>query len=339
MLGAGVRLAVVGATGAVGQEMLKVLAERDFNIKELICLADPREAGTKIKFKGETITVQAAGPEQFKNSDLALFAVGTDISQALAGMAVDNNCVVIDNSYAFRMEEQVPLVVPEVNPQDIDWHHGIVANPNCSTIIMVVAINPIYQAVGLKRVVVSTYQAVSGAGIAGLHELEKQSRDYLEGKEVVPEVFQYPIAFNLIPHIDVFVEDNYTREEMKMVFETRKIMHAPDLKIAPTAVRVPVFRSHSESINLETEKPITADQARAILAAAPGIIVQDKPKNNEYPMPLYSSNTDEVYVGRIRQDISVDNGLALWVAADQIRKGAATNAIQIAEILMNKNLY
>jgi aspartate-semialdehyde dehydrogenase len=254
-------------------------------------------------------------------------------------MAVDNNCVVIDNSYAFRMEEQVPLVVPEVNPQDIDWHHGIVANPNCSTIIMVVAINPIYQAVGLKRVVVSTYQAVSGAGIAGLHELEKQSRDYLEGKEVVPEVFQYPIAFNLIPHIDVFVEDNYTREEMKMVFETRKIMHAPDLKIAPTAVRVPVFRSHSESINLETEKPITADQARAILAAAPGIIVQDKPENNEYPMPLYSSNTDEVYVGRIRQDISVDNGLALWVAADQIRKGAATNAIQIAEILINKNLY
>lgn len=338
-MGAGIRLAVVGATGAVGQEMLKVLTERDFKIKELICLADPREAGTKINFRGEILTVQAAGPEQFKNSDMALFAVGTDVSKALAGMAVENNCVVIDNSYAFRLDEQVPLVVPEVNPEDVDWHRGIIANPNCSTIIMVVAINPIYKAVGLKRVVVSTYQAVSGAGIAGLHELEKHSRDYLEGRDAVPEVFQYPIAFNVIPQIDIFVEDDYTREEMKMVYETRKIMHAPELKVAPTAVRVPVFRSHSESINLETEKPITAAQARTILASAPGVIVQDKPENKEYPMPLYSSNTDEVYVGRIRKDISVENGLALWVAADQIRKGAATNAIQIAEILINKNQY
>ncbi|HPT70230.1 MAG TPA: aspartate-semialdehyde dehydrogenase [Syntrophomonas sp.] len=338
-LNAGVRLAVVGATGAVGQEMLKVLAERDFNVKELICLADPREAGTKIKFKGETFTVQAASPEQFKKSDLALFAVGTDISKSLAGMAVENNCVVIDNSYAFRMDETVPLVVPEVNPDDVDWHKGIIANPNCSTIIMVVAVNPIYKAAGLKRIVVSTYQAVSGAGIAGLHELEESSRSYLEGREFAPEVFQYPIAFNLIPHIDSFVEQGYTREEMKMVYETRKIMHAPDLKIAATTVRVPVFRSHSEAINLETEKPMTPDEARTILASAPGIIVQDDPENKIYPMPLYSSNTDEVYVGRIRKDISVDNGLALWVAADQIRKGAATNAIQIAEILLEKNQF
>lgn len=337
-MGSGVRLAVVGATGAVGQEMLKVLEERNFNVKELICLADPREAGTKINFKGETFTVQAAGPEQFRKSDLALFAVDTNVSKALAGMAVENDCVVIDNSYAFRMDESVPLVVPEVNPEDTDWHKGIIANPNCSTIIMVVAINPIHKAAGLKRVVVSTYQAVSGAGIAGLHELEAASRSYLQGDEVVPEVFQYPIAFNLIPHIDTFEEQGYTREEMKMVHETRKIMHAPELKIAATTVRVPVFRSHSESINLETEKPLLPDEARNILAQAPGVIVQDDPANKVYPMPLYSSNTDEVYVGRIRKDLSVDNGLVLWVAADQIRKGAATNAIQIAEILLNKNL-
>lgn len=338
-MGAGIRLAVVGATGAVGQEMLKVLEERKFGIKEIICLADPSEAGSKLKFNGETITVESAGPEHFKKSDLALFAVGNDISKQLAGIAVANNCVVIDNSYAFRLQDDVPLVVPEVNPEDIDWHKGIIANPNCSTIIMVVAINPIYKAVGLKRVVVSTYQAVSGAGKAGLDELEKHSRDYLAGREINPQVFQYPIAFNLIPHIDIFEDNHYTREEMKMVWETRKIMHAPDLKISPTAVRVPVFRSHSESINLETEKPISPAEARSILEQAPGIIIKDDPENKVYPMPLYSSNTDEVYVGRIRKDLSVDNGLALWVAADQIRKGAATNAIQIAELLVAKNQY
>ncbi len=338
-MGAGVRLAVAGATGAVGQEMLRILEERKFPVKEIICLADPREAGSKIKFNGENITVQSAGPEHFKNSDLALFAVGNDISKQLSGMAVENNCVVIDNSYAFRLQDDVPLVVPEVNPEDINWHKGIIANPNCSTIIMVVAINPIYKAAGLKRVVVSTYQAVSGAGKAGLDELEQHSRDYLEEREITPQVFQYPIAFNLIPHIDIFVDDNYTREEMKMVWETRKIMHAPDLKIAPTAVRVPVFRSHSESINLETEKPISPAEARSILEQSPGIIIKDDPENKVYPMPLYSSNTDEVYVGRIRRDLSVDNGLALWVAADQIRKGAATNSIQIAELLVAKNQY
>ncbi|WP_046498068.1 aspartate-semialdehyde dehydrogenase [Syntrophomonas zehnderi] len=319
--------------------MLKILEERNFAIEELICLADPREAGTKLKFKGETVTVQSAGPEHFKKSDVAMFAVGTDIAKEMAGTALKNDCVVIDNSYAFRLQEDVPLVVPEVNPEDIDWHKGIIANPNCSTIIMVVAINPIYKAAGLKRVVVSTYQAVSGAGKAGLEELEKHSRDYLEGREVSPEVFAYPIAFNLIPHIDVFVEDDYTREEMKMVWEARKIMHAPHLQISPTAVRVPVFRSHSESINLETEKPITPELARQILEKSPGVVVQDNPAENTYPMPLFTAGTDEVYVGRIRKDISVENGLAIWVAADQIRKGAATNAVQIAEILAAKNQY
>ncbi|HCF72063.1 MAG TPA: aspartate-semialdehyde dehydrogenase [Syntrophomonas sp.] len=335
----GVRLAIVGATGAVGQEMLKVLAERDFNIKELICLADPREAGTKVKYKGEEFTVKGASPDAFREADLALFAVGTDISKKLAPEAVKRNCVVIDNSYAFRLEEDVPLVVPEVNAGDIEKHHGIIANPNCSTIIMVVAINPIHVAAGLTRVVVSTYQAVSGAGKAGIDELKDHSGSYLKGQKMNPEVFQHPIAFNLIPHIDVFMEDGYTREEMKMVWETRKIMHCPELAIAATTVRVPVFRSHSESINLETTKELSVAEVKQILSQAPGVVLQDDPQNNQYPMPLYTSDTDEVYVGRIRKDISTDKGLVLWVAADQIRKGAATNAVQIAKIVVDKNLY
>lgn len=335
----GVRLAVVGATGAVGQEMLKVLAERKFNIKELICLADPKEAGAKVKYNGEEFIVRGATPEAFKDADLALFAVGTDISKMLAPEAVKHNCVVIDNSYAFRLEQDVPLVVPEVNAFDIEKHHGIIANPNCSTIIMVVAINPIHLAAGLTRVVVSTYQAVSGAGKAGIDELREHTQKYLQGEKANPEVFQHPIAFNLIPHIDVFLDGGYTREEMKMVWETRKIMHCPELAIAPTTVRVPVFRSHSESINVETEKELSVDQVKQILKNAPGIVLQDDPSNNQYPMPLYTSNTDEVYVGRIRKDISTDKGIVLWVAADQIRKGAATNAIQIAQIVADKNLY
>lgn len=335
----GIRLAIVGATGAVGQEMMKVLEERQFNIKELICLADPREAGTPIKFNGEIFKVQAVGEEAFRQADMALFAVSSEISKELAPLATKNKCLVIDNSYAFRLQDDVPLVVPEVNPEDISLHKGIIANPNCSTIIMTVAINPIHKAARLKRVIVSTYQAVSGAGKAGLEELEAHVRAFLDGSDMIPQVFQYPIAFNLIPHIDVFVEGDYTREEMKLVWETRKIMHAPELKIAPTAVRVPVYRSHSESINLETEIPISLEEVKQILGSAPGVVVQDEPDQNIYPMPLYTSNTDEVYVGRIRQDFSVDNGIALWVVADQIRKGAATNAIQIAEIVVQKALF
>lgn len=335
----GIRLAIVGATGAVGQEMMQILEERNFPVKDLVCLADPKEAGTKVKFKGEEITVRGANEEAFKNVDVALFAVGTDVSKMLAPLANKNNCVVIDNSYAFRLVDEVPLVVPEVNPEDISLHKGIIANPNCSTIIMTVAINPIYKAFGLKRVVVSTYQAVSGAGKAGIDELDLHTRAWIKGEKLEPEVFKHEIAFNLIPHIDVFVEDDYTREEMKMVWETRKIMHDPDLKIAATAVRVPVFRSHSESINLDLEKTATVAEVRQVLENAPGIIVQDDIHNNVYPMPLFTSDTDEVYVGRIRKDISTDNGVAIWVVADQIRKGAATNAIQIAEIVVDKNLY
>jgi aspartate-semialdehyde dehydrogenase len=319
--------------------MLKVLEERRLKIKELLCLADPREAGTIVKFAGEELTVRAADDKAFKWADVALFAVGTDVSRQLIPQAVASDCVAIDNSYAFRLEKDVPLVVPEVNPEDVKWHKGIIANPNCSTIIMVVAINPIHQAAGLKRVIVSTYQAVSGAGKAGLEELDQHINAHINGLEPKMEVFQHPIAFNLIPHIDVFVDENYTREEMKMVWETQKIMHAPQLRIAATAVRVPVYRSHSEAINLETEKPLSVAEAREILSRAPGVVIQDDPQNNSYPMPLYSSNRDEVFVGRIRRDISTDNGLVIWVAADQIRKGAATNAIQIAQLIIDQNLY
>lgn len=336
---AAVKVAVVGATGAVGQEMLKVLEERDFPVGGLVCLADPREEGTRVRFREEEMVVRGARPEEFKNVDIALFAVASEISEILAPEAVKRGCVVIDNSYAFRLRDEVPLVVPEVNPGDISKHRGIIANPNCSTIIMVVAINPIHQAAGLKRVVVSTYQAVSGAGILGIEELAAQTRAALENRQVEPRVFQYPIAFNLIPHIDVFQDNGYTKEEMKMVWETRKIMHLPDLPVSPTTVRVPVYRSHSESINVETERGMTAEEARQVLAQAPGVIVRDDPAEKVYPMPLYTSFRDEVFVGRIREDISIEHGLNLWVAADQIRKGAATNAVQIAEAVVRENLY
>lgn len=334
-----VKFAIVGATGAVGREMLKILEERNVSVDELVCLADPREAGTKVKFRGETITVQAATDNSFNGVQIALFAVATEISQKLAPLAVKAGAVVIDNSYAFRMEENCPLVVPEVNPEDVKWHQGIIANPNCSTIIMVVAINPIHQAVGIKRVVVSTYQAVSGAGIAGIDELTHQSQKALQGEDYPPQAFAHPIAFNLIPHIDSFVDQGYTREEMKMVWETRKIMHAPELLVSPTAVRVPVFRSHSEAINLETKSIITPEQVKQILATAPGVVLQDDPEHKIYPMPLFAAGHDEVYVGRIREDISLANGINLWVVGDQIRKGAATNAVQIAEIVIQENLY
>ncbi|MGE5403660.1 MAG: aspartate-semialdehyde dehydrogenase [Candidatus Saccharibacteria bacterium] len=338
---ADVRMAVVGATGAVGQEMLKVLEERKFPVKSLLCLADPREAGTKVKFAGQDITVEGAAPEKFEGVDIALFAVDAKISEMLAPEAAKRKAVVIDNSSAFRMTDGVPLVVPEVNMEDTAQHKGIIANPNCSTIIMVVAINPIYQAVGLKRVVVSTYQAVSGAGMPAIMELEDQVRRHMNKEEIKPGVFQHQIAFNLIPHIDVWVEKGYSKEEMKMVWETRKIMHIDDLPVSPTAVRVPVFRSHSESINLETAKSTTPAEVTELLRKAPGVVVMDDLPSNTYPMPLFTSDRDEVFVGRIREDISLPEGrgLNLWVVGDQIRKGAATNAIQIAEVVVERNLY
>ncbi|NLK51226.1 MAG: aspartate-semialdehyde dehydrogenase [Syntrophomonadaceae bacterium] len=330
-------VALVGATGAVGQEMLKILEERNFPIGKLKALAAPEEAGSVVRFRGKEWVVEGAAPESFEGCQLAFFAAG-EVVRWLGPEAVKRGAVVVDNSSTFRMDPKVPLVVPEVNPEDVRWHQGIIANPNCSTIIMVVPLKPLHDAFGIKRVVVSTYQAVSGAGVAGLKELEQQTRQLITGEPIKPEVFTHQIAFNLIPHIDVFEANGYTKEEMKMVNETRKILHTPSMSICATTVRVPVFRSHSESINIETERKLTAATAREILARAPGIVVLDDPSQNKYPMPVDTAYSDEVFVGRIREDISREKGLNFWVAADQIRKGAATNTVQIAEILVRENM-
>lgn len=330
-------VAIVGATGAVGQQLLKVLAEREFPVGQLTLLASARSEGKQIEWQGKSYTVHEAKPEAFEGVDIVLFAGGS-ISKTLAPEAVKRGAVCIDNSSTFRYDPEVPLVVPEVNPEDVRWHKGIIANPNCSTIQMVVALKPLYDKFGLKRVIVATYQAVSGAGKEGLDELDAQIKALANGEEPQISTFQHQIACNLIPHIDIFLENDYTKEEMKMTWETQKMLHDESICLSATAVRVPVFRSHAEAIHIETEKPVTAEEARAVLAAAPGIIIQDDPAKNLYPMPLYTSDTDEVYVGRIRKDIAVENGLSLFVVADQIRKGAATNAVQIAQLLVAEGL-
>lgn len=327
-------IAIVGATGAVGQEFLKVLAERNFPVKELRLLATKRSAGKKVFWQGRELEVQETTHESFRGIDIALFAGGSS-STEYAHSAVKSGAVVIDNSSAFRLDSDVPLVVPEVNPEDVKWHKGIIANPNCSTIIMAVALKPIYDLAGVRRVVVSTYQAVSGAGREGIEELENQVKAWATGGEITAQAFPYQIAFNLIPRIDVFQDGDYTKEEWKMVKETRKIFHAPEMAITATTVRVPVLRSHSESVNIETERPVEVQQVKEVLAKAPGVIVIDDPAADSYPMPWFSADTDEVYVGRIRRDFSIANGFNLWVVGDQIRKGAATNAIQIAELLLH----
>ena len=329
-------IAVVGATGAVGHEILKVMAERNFPVGELRLLATERSKGKQIDFQGRSYTVEATVPESFENMDIVLFAGGA-ASTMFAQEAVSRGAVVIDNSSAFRYDPEVPLVVPEVNVEDIDWHKGIIANPNCSTIQMVVALKPLHDAAKIKRIVVSTYQAVSGAGREAILELEGQVKSISAGEEPEVSVFPYQIAFNVIPNIDVFLDNDYTKEEMKMTWETQKMFHDDTVALSATAVRVPVYRSHSEAINIETEKPLSADEAREILKNAPGVIVIDEPQSKKYPMPLYLSDTDDVYVGRIRKDISVANGLVLWVVADQLRKGAATNAVQIAEEVIKRN--
>jgi len=327
-------VAIVGATGAVGQEFLKILAEREFPVDDLKLLATKRSAGKVISWRGKEYEVQETTHDSFKGVDIALFAGGS-ASTEYAPSAVKSGAIVIDNSSAFRLNPEVPLVVPEVNPEDIKWHKGIIANPNCSTIIMVVALKPILDLAGIKRVVVSTYQAVSGAGREGIEELEDQIRRWANGEDQFKgEVFPYQIAFNLIPRIDAFHEGNYTKEEWKMVNETRKIFHSPDMKITATTVRVPVFRSHSESINVETERKVSVEELRDALSKAPGVVVVDDPANDRYPMPLFTSDTDEIYVGRIREDFTVPSGFNLWVVGDQIRKGAATNAVQIAELVI-----
>ncbi|WP_457621141.1 aspartate-semialdehyde dehydrogenase [Persephonella sp.] len=331
-------IAILGATGAVGQTMLRVLEERNFPVDEIRLLASPRSAGQELEYMGLKYKVQAVSPEAFEGIDIALFSAGGSRSKEWAPVAVEKGAVVIDNSSAFRMDDDVPLVVPEVNPEDVKWHKGIIANPNCSTIQMVVAINPIHRVKKIKKVFVSTYQAVSGAGATAIKDLEEETKAYFEGKYYYPEALPAHIAFNVIPHIDVFLDNDYTKEEMKMVNETRKIMHAPDIKVSPTCVRVPVFYGHSETVVIETEEPVTPEEAREILRSAPGVIVEDDPSNNVYPMPIDVAGKDEVFVGRIRKDLVFENGLSMWVVADNLRKGAATNAVQIAELLVEYEL-
>ena len=325
-----VNLAVVGATGMVGRTFLKVLKERNFPIENLYLMASKRSAGTKVEYDGKEYTVEELTEHSFdKPIDIALFSAGGSTSEKYAPIAAEHGVIVVDNSAQWRQDPKVPLIVPECNPEDIAWNSGIIANPNCSTIQAMAVLKPLDDKYKIKRVVYSTYQAVSGAGVAGWNDLENG----LKGEE--PKKFPHQIAGNCLPHIDVFLDNGYTKEEMKMVWETRKILHHPDLKVTATTVRVPVFNSHSEAINIEFENPVDVDEARKILAEAPGVVVVDIPANNEYPLALDAAGTDSVYVGRIRKDESVDNGLNLWVVADNIRKGAATNAVQIAEILID----
>ena len=331
------RIGVVGATGVVGQEILKIIAEHKVPFSELKLLATARSAGKKIDFLGKTYTVEATTAESFDDLDIALFAGGA-ASKEFGRLAQSKGVVVIDNSSAFRYEKDVPLVVPEINGDVLKNHGGLIANPNCSTILLVCALYPLYKESRIKRIIVSTYQAVSGAGKAGLEELKLQNEQLVKGEPITPHTFQYQIASNLIPHIDVWLDDDYTKEEMKVVWETHKIFADDEIGITATAVRVPVYRSHSESVYVEFEKTISPDRARELLANTPGIVLQDKPQENLYPMPLTSSDTDEVYVGRIRKDLYNPNALNMWISFDQVRKGAATNAVQIAEYLLAHDL-
>jgi len=334
----GYRVCVVGATGVVGQEMMKVLEERNFPVKDLKLLASERTAGTELEFKGEGLKVQVLREDSFKGIEIGLFSAGGPISQQFAPIASEEGCVVIDNTSAFRMDPEVPLVVPEVNAHAIaDYtHKGIIANPNCSTIQMVVVLKPIHDVAKIKRVVVSTYQSVSGTGKEAIRELEKQTLAIFNQKKIQCEVYPHQIAFNCLPHIDVFSENGYTKEEIKMINETKKIMEDESIAVTATTVRVPVFYCHSESVNIETAKKITPEEVRQILAQAPGVMVVDNPKKNEYPLAVYAAGKDETFVGRIREDPSIENGIDMWIVSDNIRKGAALNAVQIAEILVQQ---
>jgi len=328
-------VAVVGATGAVGNQMIACLEEMNFPVKHLSLLASARSLGRQLRFKGDSIDVQELTERSFQDVDLALFSAGGSTSETFAPMAAQAGCVVIDNSSAWRMDPQVPLVVPEVNPHAVAQYKqkGIIANPNCSTIQLVVALNPIHQKFGIRRIVVSTYQSVSGTGKKAIDELFNQTRAMINFLAVERSVYPHRIAFNCLPHIDKFLDNGYTKEEMKMVNETRKIMEAPMMGVTATTVRVPVFFGHSESINVETERPCPPEEVRRILASAPGIKVVDDPSQNRYPLAIDAAGQDLTLVGRIRRDESVANGINLWIVADNIRKGAATNAVQIAQIL------
>ncbi len=332
------RVAILGATGAVGTELLELLAERDFPLKELKLLASAKSAGRKIPFKGKDLTVEAIDDHSFDGIDIVLASAGASTSKIWASKAVAAGAVVIDNSSAFRMDPTVPLIVPEVNPQAAATHQGIIANPNCTTILMAVAIYPLHQVQPIRRVVAATYQSASGAGARAMEEVKIQTQAILNGEEPVTEAFPYPLAFNLFPHNSKLTEQGYCEEEMKMVNETRKIFGVPDLRVTATCVRVPVLRAHSEAINLEFDQPFSPVQAREILAKAPGVKLVEDWQANYFPMPIDASGQDDVLVGRIRQDISHPCGLELWLCGDQIRKGAALNAVQIAELLIEQNL-
>ena len=326
-------VAIVGATGAVGTEMIEVLEERKFPVSRLVPLASTRSAGGMVTFDGSEVSIEVLTKDSFAGVDIALFSAGADLSREFAPIAVKAGAVVIDNSAAWRMTPEVPLVVPEVNAHDIPRHKGIIANPNCSTIQMVVALNPLHDKARIKRIVVTTFQSVSGTGKDAMDELMEQCQDLLSFKQPDPKVYPYQIAFNCLPQIDEFLPSGYTKEEMKMVDETRKIMGDQSIHVTATTVRVPVYVGHSEAINIETERKLTVNEARAILSTAPGVLLYDDPAHKIYPMPLEVAGKDEVYVGRIREDESISNGLNLWVVADNLRKGAALNAVQIAEHL------
>ncbi|MCY7874894.1 aspartate-semialdehyde dehydrogenase [Bacillus spizizenii] len=345
-MGRGLHVAVVGATGAVGQQMLKTLEDRNFEMDTLTLLSSKRSAGTKVTFKGEELTVQEASPESFEGVNIALFSAGGSVSQALAPEAVKRGAIVIDNTSAFRMDENTPLVVPEVNEADLHEHNGIIANPNCSTIQMVAALEPIRKAYGLNKVIVSTYQAVSGAGNEAVKELYNQTQAILNQEEIEPAIMpvkgdkkHYQIAFNAIPQIDKFQDNGYTFEEMKMINETKKIMHMPDLQVAATCVRLPIQTGHSESVYIEVDRDdATVEDIKNLLKEAPGVTLQDDPSQQLYPMPADAVGKNDVFVGRIRKDLDRANGFHLWVVSDNLLKGAAWNSVQIAESLKKLNL-
>lgn len=340
------RVAIVGATGAVGQKIMNLLKDKQFPVEELVLLSSKRSAGSKVLFGTTEITIQEAAPERFKGIDIAFFSAGGSVSSTLAQAAIDHGAVVIDNTSAFRMNDNVPLIVPEVNPRDVENHQGIIANPNCSTIQMVVALRPIMDTFGLTRVNVSTYQAVSGAGLQAVEELKNQTSAYLADEKMEANVLpvggaerHYPIAFNALPQIDVFEDNGYTAEEMKMINETKKILHAPELAVAATCVRLPIVNAHSESVYIEVEKDaVTVEEMKELLADAPGIVLQDDPSMQQYPTPLEAENEEPVFVGRIRKDLTNDRGFHLWIVSDNLVKGAALNTVQIAQTLIEKEI-
>src|SRR5450631_388243 len=327
-------VAVVGATGAVGIEMIKTLEKRNFPVGKLTLLASARSVGKKLKFRGQEIAIKELTKDSFTGIDIALFSAGGSISKEFAPIAAKAGCVVVDNSSAFRQDENVPLVVPEINAADVKKHKGIIANPNCTTAITLMALYPLHQAFGVKRIFASSYQAVSGTGAQAIEELKRQMNEIVSGKPATKEVYPHQIAFNVIPQVDSFLPSGYTKEEMKMENEGRKIMHHPAFRASVTCVRVPVYRSHSVAVSAEFEKPVTLEAARAVLKKAPGLDVVDEPENKKYPMPLFTSEKYNCEVGRLRLDCALDNGLTFWVSGDQLLKGAALNAVQIAEELM-----